>query len=276
MITINNNNGIYNIEIQDLTAYVSGDIHGNFYSLTNYLNRFNLQNVLFIVCGDCGIGFSTKENTIHELNKINKRLIKKNSYILLIRGNHDDPKYFNNLNEQIILSNIICLPDYSIINYNNKNYLCIGGAISIDRKMRIESFEMKKNSYLILNLNKEIKKLVPYYWDNEKPIFNEEKLNKIINDKNIIIHGVLTHTSPTFCFPQTKENIKYFLKIDENLENDINEERNVMDMIYNYINSKQNIPIQTWFYGHFHSTLNQKINDTQFYLLGIEVISELK
>jgi hypothetical protein len=55
----------------------------------------------------------------------------------MIRGNHDDPYYFNN--KVFSYSNVELLEDYTILTVGNDNILCVGGAISIDRLYRLET-----------------------------------------------------------------------------------------------------------------------------------------
>ena len=94
------------------------------------------------------------------------------------------------------------IPDYSIISVGEINILCIGGAISNDRKTR-KFFDQKKLEDLIENekISEEEanKKINRSYWVDEIPFYDEKILNEI-NEKNILITHVITHTSPDFCF----------------------------------------------------------------------------
>ena len=79
---------------------------------------------------------------------LNAVLRKINSVLYCIRGNHDDPSYFND--NIINKSNVKLIKDYSIISVGDKNILCIGGAVSIDRKYRISNYQRRLDSYMLL------------------------------------------------------------------------------------------------------------------------------
>ena len=47
-----------------------------------------------------------------------------------------------------------------------------------------------------------------------------------------------------------------------------------MDDIYNYLYTK-NHPLGYWYYGHFHESWHEQINDTMFHLLDIMELREI-
>ena len=65
---------------------------------------------------------------------------------------------------------------------------------------------------------------------DEVPIF-EDILNEI-KENGINIDYVITHTSPSFAFKSDKNGIEYWLKIDDALDNDLNNERSIIDKLY--------------------------------------------
>lgn len=65
---------------------------------------------------------------------LNKTLKKNNVYYYWIAGNHDDREIFDN--QLIDTKYIVAVPDYSIIQFKDKNILCISGGISVDRYYR--------------------------------------------------------------------------------------------------------------------------------------------
>ena len=79
-----------------------------------------------VVCGD------NYYTTLY--NRLAGRLCKANNWVVFVRGNHDDPSYFNE--EKVNYERFRCVPDYSVINVCGRNVLCVGGAVSIDRKYR--------------------------------------------------------------------------------------------------------------------------------------------
>ena len=95
-----------------------------------------------------------------------------------MRGNHDNPNIW--INNTFKYSNIKLIQDYETKIFNNKKYLFVGGAISVDRKQRKEGID---------------------YWNNEKFILDEDKLNTF-SDIDIVI----THTCPEYAPPCDYDN----------------------------------------------------------------------
>ena len=227
-----------------------GDIHGDFKSLLRKIKDY--ENTCFIICGDIGIGFSDQplkklkgmiNTTIYPFLK------KRNNIIICLRGNHDDPSYFN---DDIIDNDRFYLAsDYSVINFKTKNILLIGGGLSIDRQRRV---------------------IGKSYWSDELPKFDKDKLDSILNQYHIDV--IASHTTVSFADPTDKgEIVIYFSLFDEKLLEDQIKERSIMDDIYNYIISKQGI-FEKWFYGHFHKSYNTTHNSINFIGLDIEEIKE--
>jgi len=231
-----------NIEILNCV----GDIHGNVKELIyKIVNQYQLKNSINIVNGDIGFGFESLQYIIELFIKLDLKLLQNNNHIVLYRGNHDDPSYFNGENNKIFeqFSNIHVVPDYSIISINDSfNILCIGGAISVDRTERLQ--EMNPNFS-----RHSFKKFKTIYWGDENVIYNENKLDEINN--NFVINMVCTHSSPDFCFPYTKDGIKGWLLKDPYLEEDIRIERETLTKIYNHLIKEQPV-LLIWSYGHFH------------------------
>lgn len=261
------------INIENKPFYCLGDIHGEYNVLERYIEQHDLNNCIIAICGDIGLGFLKKDFYINYFNKLNIDLLKRNIDLILIRGNHDDKSYFDN--KIIWLSNIKAVEDYTVIHLNDTdfNVLCVGGAISIDRTYRIKNYERRCSSsklfyneyadYTEEEINKLIKETVlPSYWEDEPPIYDENKLNEL-KDNTIEISHVLTHTCPKFCFPISKEGIKEWLTYDRKLEKDIDDEREVMSMIYQKL-IEDNHPLKGWTYGHYHTHVSEEIKGIAF------------
>jgi len=89
---------------------------------------------LLIVAGDCGFGFEKKEYYEQMVRRNAKRMNQANNWIVFVRGNHDNPAYFDGA--MFNAKRFIAVPDYSILQACNHTILCVGGAISIDRIYR--------------------------------------------------------------------------------------------------------------------------------------------
>ena len=96
-----------------------------------------MENTLLIVAGDCGFGFHEIGYYKEVVRRHRKRLNDSNNWIVFLRGNHDNPAYFDG--KTINHKRFIAVPDYSIIQTDGLTILCVGGAISIDRQYRIKA-----------------------------------------------------------------------------------------------------------------------------------------
>lgn len=212
-----------------------GDIHGQFstlrYNINNYIYKYNLDNTVFIVCGDCGF-FGTNNDYlwIHENEKVHDILTKTNNELYFFRGNHDDPKLFE-LPEYISRGSnrIGVLLDYDTIDSDiYGRILIVPGAFSIDRGCRVTGLS---------------------YWPNE--------LTLKLSDEDIISLGkfdlILSHSLPSF--PKLSENIimyERFKSIDIkggycNFDEIMKSEDEYLVKLHSYLSPK------LWISGHYHT-----------------------
>lgn len=215
-----------------------GDIHGNLNLIKYYINSMKLTNTIFIQVGDLGAG------TIHQkaYDLLNEILVKSNCMLYAIRGNHDDPVWFDVTRN--VTSNIIFVKDYDIIRLLDKDILFIGGAVSIDRKWRVDEGHP--------------------YWFEEPVKTDPQYLIELAEVKNIDI--CVTHTAPLFCFP-----IGTFFE-DKYLEVDIRDERKYLEVVFELIKNKG---LTQWYYGHFHNANSEIIEEVEFNLIDQNTIKNI-
>lgn len=243
---------------------VSGDIHGDFTELVfKCCVQYQMTDTLIIVAGDCGFGFEKLGYYESVYKRCREKLSKANNWMVFIRGNHDNPAYFNL--RPIKHQRWMTLQDYSIIKACGHTMLCVGGATSVDRNHR-----MMSRYYHLLNPDDPLMPNV--YWLNEQPIYDERKLDAI--DKAFAIDTVITHTSPSFCELTSHFGIEYWAMQDENLMDDVKKERKVMDDLYAYLYAK-NHPLRYWYYGHYHQSWHAKIDDVMYHMLDIMELREM-
>ena len=77
-----------------------------------------------------------------------------------------------------------------------------------------------------------------------------------------------THTCPSFTKPFGKENILYWLSRDSKLNEDIDKERNVMNMVFHKLKADGHT-FDKWFYGHFHYHNVQYVDNVKFVMLDM-------
>lgn len=203
------------------------------------------NDTLIIVSGNCGIGTKSKQYYDDVFGELDKILAANNCYIMFVRGNNDNPSYFED--RLIDFEHIKTLPDYSVVALKNYNCLCIGGSVSIDKEWKLaqESLVGKK-----------------IYWENEAPIYDEKKLDEILSEFKIAC--VITSTAPTFVYPGTNSyrRSKWFSD-DKSISKEFNKERKTIDKIYERIMDSETKPY-TWFYGRFKMGHSDKVNDILF------------
>lgn len=260
------------LKFDNQPVYTLGDLHGDFDHLMTEFKNKDIENCLFIICGDIGFGFSNIKYHDRKAREMNNQLKERGITLLCFRGNHDDPSYFNrdieNVDEpqDFWLSNFKLVPDYTIVSVNGKNLLLIGGATSIDRiGRRIQDANTIKSFldfYPKLTLEEAKNMIAPSYWPDESPNFNPEILDEI-TENGILITHVLTHTCPSFAFPRDKRGVKEWLKHDSELEKDLHEERDTMDKIYNHLTRKFH-PLEEWVYGHYHTHFQEDMYGIRF------------
>jgi len=252
-----------------------GDVHGQWSTLAHKASvQYQLENYVIIQLGDFGIGFHSEEHNKVELKKLNSKLKKKKNHLVVVRGNHDDPKYFDGVYSKSY-SNIHLVSDYTVIEifYTrelpqddnslyfappiftiSKNILCIGGGLSVDRTERWR-WEREKPGR-------------KYYWEGEMPIYNESKIDEINKKFPNNIDIIASHTAPSFVYPYTKSGIQSWIMVDMQLKYDVDTERKTMDNNFYKIKDNQKI-LSKWYYGHFHATQTTRVNNIDFCLLDI-------
>lgn len=241
-------------------VYFVGDVHGSWNAVTYHINFYKIENSAFIFCGDVGIGFERLEHyTNNVIPTLHKVLEKHNCMFLFVRGNHDNPIYFEN---QLINTQYIkCIPDYSIVNVCNYNILCVGGGISIDRDYRKSQNSIRLVDYMKwhnCDYQTAEQKCPLLYWENE-PVIYQPKVTESIDI-------ICSHSAPSFCYPNDKGGIvAQFAKYDTDLIKDIDNERQTLDKVYEDYKDE----VKNWYYGHFHQSQMQTINNTVFKLLNI-------
>jgi UDP-2,3-diacylglucosamine pyrophosphatase LpxH len=236
-----------------------GDIHGNFEKLKFEIENKRIDDCTIIQVGDFGIGFHSKEKCNSYLVDLNDFLSSKGIRMLVIRGNHDNPSYFNG---DYKYSNLELLKDYTVLDLEESKFLFIGGAVSIDRLFRKDTDRVH---YVVGSETRS-------YWEDETLKWND-KVSEVEG-----IDYIITHTAPSFCYPDNRLGfariVEEFADRDKFLKTDLAVERNLMDRIFKEVNIKNKI--KKHFYGHFHSSAVTNVKECEHRLLNIFEFWELR
>ena len=205
-----------------------GDVHGEFNKMQSKMVEIMEsagEPVNFVQVGDFGLGFERPKKDHDRLTTINHFLKEKDSKLYVIRGNHDNPAFWEwGCGYQF--SNIEFVPDDYIRVIEGKSCYFAGGAVSVDRSRRTQGID---------------------YWAGE--IYNVKDLLRFVSDPIDILftHDVYHPVSP---FNVSSDTMKYWCEKDENLMADIIQSQFVMKSLYEDI-LKTN-PNFSWYHGHYH------------------------
>ena len=233
--------------------YACGDLHGDFDAIRHEIKTKDFKNCFIIICGDISMGFNRPGYYNMKFSSMQKDFSERNIYVIMFRGNHDDPAWFewNAPENDIDYPNIILVRDYSIITFNeNVRALFIGGARSVDRYYRIWNHWK--------------------YWPDEEVKPLKDETVKLCGEKKV--NYVFSHTAPKYLdaargkLPQ--DLIDYYKELgDKDLEYELKAEREYMADIYDKLSAVTNIT--KWFCGHFHTHSESEYNGTKFVCLDM-------
>lgn len=225
---------------------IVGDIHGEFRELVWNITQKGLKDTAFIVAGDFGLGFYKRGYYDTVYLKIKDRLSKNGNCILGVRGNHDNPEYFDPESEELFIDypEFKALPDYTRLYWGDREILVIGGATSVDKTWRLKE-ESKSGNKL--------------WWENERPL---KDLSRINLKEDIII----SHECPLCLGPVlVRDNM-----MDLETYHNILEDRKYFDKVI-----KESRP-NNYYFGHYHKSSSGNWGDTLWRGLDINEIIEVR
>jgi predicted phosphodiesterase len=245
-------------------VFYLGDIHGNFNLIHQYVKLYGIKDAHIIQVGDFGVGFKTVEKETRMLEMFHDILVKNNVHVWAIRGNHDYKPHFDN--DPFGFTNIHLIPDYTVLELVGKRILCIGGAISVDRKYRYTKAQRVGNFD-----NQTLG--VESWWPDELFILDRDKLGEM-RDIDIVV----THTAPHYCEPDNTFGFGPFVEGivretgDTELKTDLLVERQQVTDAFTIL--KMNNNITHHYYGHFHKTDVMNCDGIKHRLLNVSELWE--
>jgi|TARA_R110000765_G_scaffold263114_1_gene362920 predicted phosphodiesterase len=234
-----------------------GDTHGNNMQIAGHLikgkaERFESKAIVHV--GDFGIGFETTlDEEYRKLDKLNTRLMEHNVTLYVVRGNHDDPSWFDGTPFPVS-GNIIFVQDHTLLTIKLKDkdepvkIYCNGGAVSVDRT---------KGTYFV---------------DEKFTCPSETELLEIPTDLDVIV----THNRPLGCYPSVyNEAVMRWCTMDDMLDFDLRKEQTEMKRMFDSIrqrnNSRNNIQ---HYFGHYHWSHKERIGDMAHITLAKAELAE--
>ncbi|MCK9574650.1 MAG: metallophosphoesterase [Candidatus Pacearchaeota archaeon] len=241
----------YAKELQHIV--VVGDNHGKWGELGYRIReRYKIRDSVICIAGDIGMGFEKTGFYLDEFKKLNRILENTNNVLFMVRGNHDDPSYFQGDKAPLVdmFSRIKLVPDYFLLETGPANILFVGGATSIDRTQRVEGSS---------------------YWSNEQCVYDPIAIANLTDKVTVVV----THTAPKFADPTTKTGIMGWFNEDWRLIDECEKERHNMTMIYDHL-KKNDHEIKYWCYGHFHFSKRVQHDTTTFIVCDEQEFYELR
>ena len=221
--------------------YFGGDTHGEFDALDKWNERH--EGAALIHVGDFGLGFLSRgESVLFHARQFNERLQGKGNTLYVIRGNHDDPRFFQHGDS--IGDNLHLVKDGTLLELGGKRIYCHGGAISVDRKQRVPGHS---------------------WWAGEHCDWQGDA-EKLSQADIVVTHGAGAWSE----LGVDSQFLQQFYTQDPTLRSELRAESAVFDAMRAAATSATH-----WFYGHFHRSMRHDDGKTKFRGLGVKEIVQL-
>lgn len=237
-------------------VWFMGDLHGQF----RYVALWNdmVQNSTLIQVGDFGVGFdrqgrvlpdaedtSSRPSTIEKLALLSHYLEQRGNRLLVVRGNHDDPSWFDNF--EIGKSITLLQDEQTVVTPCGLRVFVIGGGISLDRTEREEGRS---------------------YWPAEKFTWSGALPAERVD-------CVVTHAAGLFGdFELDVPIVNTYVGIEAmqggDLLSELIEERSQHEGLMLTLRERDLGPTQ-WFYGHYHTSKVTEHHGIRFHCLNAAV-----
>ena len=234
--------------------WICGDIHGEIKRLVHdATHRLKIRCADIFVVGDFGAGFGRPNSMDVRYREIRSALEANDICLYTIRGNHDDPAFFDG---QHNYERLHFLPDHKMIELCGKRIYPIGGAVSTDIDL-IDPLTRKSRRTINESLIKHgSSKRV--WWQNEAPVQITEGLPE---SADIIV----SHEAPlSFAPTLTREP-----HMREDAWQQVIKSRRYLDYVL------KTVKPPLWFYGHYHHHYEGCINEALFHGLDIAEMEEV-
>jgi Calcineurin-like phosphoesterase len=226
-----------------------GDVHGRWQDLVNLLRRVQVAGQDILQLGDFGLGFSPRDLEDRILAFLDGLLVDLGARLWVIRGNHDQKARWE-LSTVQPWTALHLVPDYTVLHLDGHSVLCVGGAISVDRRARGPAS----------------------CWPDEGFVLDPDRLGHLYLGN---LYAVATHTAPHSAFPREFGSIVWeFAQRDPTLLDDLRAERQALTSLAERI-AERAAP-RHWCYGHFHGHMVEDIGTTRYRLVDVLELCDLR
>lgn len=223
-----------------------GDIHGDWGTLFEKLDRLGIVGCDLICVGDAGIGFQKDRDRRHsyeaefkQLKALNQKFHNRGIKFSTIRGNHDDPDYWKDM---VSFPFFELIPDNTLREIEGQKWFFVGGALSVDKYLRLHKGWD--------------------WWSGEGMIYPDA-----VPECDVLV----THNVPSYLGPNNKLGVKEWLNWCDEPEKfwaELNEERKQIDQLVLETKAK------THYCGHMHVQAQVEHNGCLSKILDILEIVE--
>lgn len=234
----------------DKRLFITGDTHGVFQRIYDkFPNREENKNIAIIILGDVGLNYQGAPDKY-----LKKKVNNTNLTFYCLRGNHEmrpadvpnmkllvDPYVEGPLYYEEKYPNINYLYDGACYTFNNKRFLAIGGAYSVDKWYRI---------------------MMGRKWFSNEQLTIDEMTSIETTCAGQHFDYVLSHTCPYSWQPTD-----LFLR---GLDQDSID--NTMELWMDKF--KDTITFDNWYFGHYHT--DRTINENPLVRIYYQNIEEIK
>jgi hypothetical protein len=229
---------IEQVLVRNTPVYLAGDIHDNYATFENNLEKLDLRNCIIIFVGD--MDFKDAESAFNRFQLLDKELAKRNITSFVIRGNHDNPVLWDKNSQDYIelwreFKSFTPIGPHTELNINGNIGAVVSGAVSLNRSL----LEEGKNYWKEGDFPE-----APYDMEN----FGENRTH---------VDFIIGHSGPiydTFLKEAGGEYEKYshFFKEDKELQDDLKREQDYFKQILRRFRPRR------WYCGHYHVSKSVK------------------
>lgn len=206
-----------------------------------------------MIVGDFGAGFGRPKSMDVAYAKVCAVLEENKISLYTIRGNHDDPVFFDGLHN---FERLHFLQDHRIVELCGKKIYPIGGAVSTDidlvDPLARKSRRMQNDSLIRFGSSKRI------WWPDEAPMQITENLPESADI-------VVSHDAPLSFKPPLMRDAH----VRDCTWQKVVESRRYLDFVLRTVKPSQ------WFYGHYHNHYEGNFQGTLYHGLDIAEMTQI-